>query len=383
MRLSHKVYRPLPTPLEPLLAAPERALRLAAHLPLGDRLALLELALPLGEPDLHLRQALEFGKQGARDWEAIVRLDPSNQIAWNNLVNARMAVAGALYGAGDVRGAREQLRTAMDVEHRVKDSAMIGTVMSLAAGYSAKFDADAGDRRAAMAAMSSNQRFVALATQSVRANSFGSVFLPEFLGNYGYPATGLGYGALALPYAEGDHETVRRIARDSIKRMEQLKDVPVRQQQARDATLQVAYRTAADASYQLKQYAAAEPDIRRALELRKSIPTRTLGDRRDEAGQATLAAMIAARLERYAEARRLIDPVLAMHRQLFARADNEDLFQHVEFAQALYASALAGSAGKAAELKQAAALIDALPPAMRALGSVGRVRASIADAQGS
>jgi hypothetical protein len=93
--------------------------------------------------------------------------------------------------------------------------------------------------------------------------------------------------------------------------------------------------------------------------------------------------MIAARLERDAEARRLLEPVLELHRGLYARKDNEDLTQHVEFAQALYASALAGSPRKAAELKQAAALIDQLPPAMRGLISVRRVRAWIADAQGS
>ena len=214
-------------------------------------------------------------------------------------------------------------------------------------------------------------------------NSFGSVVLPEFLGNYGFPGNGLGYGALALPYADGDYETVRRLARDSIKRMEQQKDIAAPQQRARNATLEVAYRTSADASYRLKEYAAADADIRRALELRRSIPTRALGERRDEASQTILAAMIAARLERYAEARRLVEPVLEMHRALFARADNEDLTQHIEFAQALYASALARSGGSAGELKEAAAILDALPPAMRALISVKRIRASIADAQGS
>ena len=37
--------------------------------------------------DLHLRKALTLSQQGVRDWEAIVALDPSNQIAWNNLVS--------------------------------------------------------------------------------------------------------------------------------------------------------------------------------------------------------------------------------------------------------------------------------------------------------
>ena len=38
--------------------------------------------------DLHLRKALALSQQAVRDWEAIVALDPSNQIAWNNLVSA-------------------------------------------------------------------------------------------------------------------------------------------------------------------------------------------------------------------------------------------------------------------------------------------------------
>ncbi len=38
--------------------------------------------------DLHLRKALALSQQEVRDWEAIVALDPSNQIAWNNLVSA-------------------------------------------------------------------------------------------------------------------------------------------------------------------------------------------------------------------------------------------------------------------------------------------------------
>ena len=77
--------------------------------------------------------------------------------------------------------------------------------------------------------------------------------------------------------------------------------------------------------------------------------------------------------------------MLELHRGLFARADNEDLTQHVEFAQALYASALAGSPQKAAELKQAGgAHRRSLPPAMRATSDQHppRCASRIAEAQG-
>jgi hypothetical protein len=110
---------------------------------------------------------------------------------------------------------------------------------------------------------------------------------------------------------------------------------------------------------------------------------RTLSERRDVGTQSVLAGMIAARLGRRDEARALIDPVLAMQRDLASRPDNDDRIQRVEYAQALYASALAGSPRRAEELRQAAALLDALPVQMRNLISVRRWREWIAEAQGS
>ena len=217
--------------------------------------------------------------------------------------------------------------------------------------------------------------------RDIPEGAFGRVFLPEFLGYSGFPATGMGYAGYALAVADGDYEAVLKLARASAKRLEDVKNsTPTFAQSGWNAALEIAYRTAADASYRLKRYAAAEGDIRRALELRKSIPTRMLSETRDAAAQTTLAAMIAARLGHTEEAAQLVGPVLELHRGLYARTDNEDLTQRVEFAQALYASALAGSRDRRAELKQAAALIDALPGAMRVI-SVARLRASIAEAQ--
>ena len=117
--------------------------------------------------DLHVRKALALSRQDAHDWEAIVRLDPSNQIAWNNLANARIATAGMLFSLGEIGEAREQARAALGVERQVKESSMIGNVLSLAAGYLARLDADAGDRQAAAAAVASNRRFVALAVRTI------------------------------------------------------------------------------------------------------------------------------------------------------------------------------------------------------------------------
>ncbi|MEP6998228.1 MAG: hypothetical protein ABI900_11285 [Betaproteobacteria bacterium] len=332
--------------------------------------------------DLHLRKALALSEQGARDWEAIVALDPTNQIAWNNLVNARLGSGFWALGLGDIRRAQEEWRAALAVERHVKESGMIGVVLSLASGYLAMLEADSGNRQAAETAMAANRRFIELAVRGLPPDAFSRSYLPELLGNYGYPGTGSGYGAYALPYAAGDYETVRKEARASAPRLEQAKNVTPEQDLNRNRVLEAAYRTAAEASYRLKDYAAADLEIKRALETHRAIPMRTLAEERDASEQLMLAAMIAARLERYAEAQQIIEPVLKFHRGLYARGkDNEDLRQHVEFAQALYVSALAAPGQKAAQLTQAAFIMDNLPPAMRRLTSNTVWRDWIAEEQ--
>jgi tetratricopeptide (TPR) repeat protein len=331
--------------------------------------------------DLHLHKALALSLEGAEGWEAILKLDPSNQIAWNNLANARLGAGYWYLGLGRVREAEEQWRAALAIERSAKEAAMIGVVLSLAAGYNALLEADLGNRPAAEAALATNRRFIELATRGLPQDSFGRSFLPEFLGYYGYPTTGMGYGAYALPFAAGDFETVRREARNSIKRIEQIKTANPEQELNRNRVLQVAYRTAAEASYRLRDYAAADAEIKRAIETRRSIPTRTLAEERDANAQLMLAAMIAARLEKYGEAQRIIEPVLKLHRGLYARKDNEDLGQHVEFAQALYVSALAAPGQKTAQLTEAAAILDGLPPAMRRQISIALWRDRIAEEQ--
>jgi hypothetical protein len=355
----------------------------------GDMAALRAEGLMLGTlagvewTDLHLHKAVGLIRRGASDWEAIVRLDPTNQIAWNNLADARIGASGLQWSLGDTEAARKEVREAVDIGQHAKDSAFIGNVLSLAAGYAARFDADAGDRRGAEAALASNRRYVRLAVSGMGNDSFGREYLPEFLGFAGFPGFSYGYGEYALPLFDGQYAAVRALARGSARRLEAIRNVPAPQEQPRNTALEAAYRTAADASYRLNDYAAADADIQRSLALRKLIPTRTLSDERDAGLQTTLAAMIAARLGHEAEARRMVEPVLELHRKLYARDDNEDLTEHVEFAQALYASALAGSPQRVAELAQAAALLDALPPAMRKLISISRLRAWVADAQRS
>jgi tetratricopeptide (TPR) repeat protein len=331
--------------------------------------------------DLHQRKALALSEEGARDWEAILKLDPSNQIAWNNLASSHMTSGFLSLGLGEIRDAQEHWREALAVERHVKEAAFISGALSLAAGYLTMLEADLGNRQSADAALRENRRLTEMAVRNIPPGSFGRSYVPEFLGWYGFPTTGTGYGGYALPLAARDYESVRGLARTSAGRIEQMKIATPQQELDKNRMLQVAYRTAAEASYRLKDYAAADAEIKRALEIERAIPTRMLVEERDASDLSMLAAMIAARLERYAEAQQIIEPVLKFHRALYARKDNEDLSQHVQFAEALYVSALAAPGQKASQLTQAAAIIDGLPPAMRRQISIAVWRERIAEEQ--
>ena len=332
--------------------------------------------------DGHVRKALDSERKGERDWETIVKLDPTNQIAWNNLVNSRMQTGGQLASLGEIEAAREQLRAGLAVAQSVKESQFIGNVLALSAGYLARLDADMGNRQAAAAALASNRRYVEWAIRDLPEASFGRVITREFLANFGFPTSGPGYGAFAIWYADGDFPAVHKEARASAQRLEQVVPPGPGAKDVLDRALEVAWRTAAEASYRLHEYGQADTEIGRALEIRKTLPPRNIGEERDANVQLALAAMIAAARGDHAKAQRIIDPVVQFNRKLYERKDYEDLQQRLEYVQALYASALAASGAKRPQLAQAAALVDSLPPAMRRLISVERLRASIAEAQG-
>jgi tetratricopeptide (TPR) repeat protein len=241
-------------------------------------------------------------------------------------------------------------------------------------------DADLGDRQGAEAALAANRRFIQMAIKGLPPDSFGRSFLPEFLGYYGYGVSE-GYGVFALPLASADYETVRKEARASAGRLEQLDAANPDQKFNKNRTLAGAYRTAALASYRLGDYASADAEMKKAIEHGRSIPIRTPNDKRDANSVLTLQAAIAARQERLGEAQRIIEPVLKFHRELYARKDNEDLSQRIDLAQALYVSALAAPGQKANQLTEAAALLDGLPSGLRQLRSTTRLRDSIAEEQ--
>jgi tetratricopeptide (TPR) repeat protein len=341
--------------------------------------ALISDSLASSEMDsLHLRNALALTEAAARDWEAVLKIDPSNQIAWNNLAAARFGEAFYLQNMGRISESQQQWRAALSVEKQAKPSAMIGATLSVPAGALVGLEADLGNRQAAEAFLAEYTRLIEMAVRELPPDSFGRASMRE-LGAFGI---GIGIVArVALPLAAGDYVTARNTAQAALQRIDALKPKDTQQERLKNRALAITYSVLADASYNLKDYAAADKEIKLAIDYRRRLPKRTLLDERDASDGQILAAMISAREGRHADAQRIIDPVVKFHRGLYARG-HDDLSQYVQLAQTLYVSALASPGQKgSSQLTEAAAIIDRLPPQMSREIRIAKVRGWIAEEQ--
>ena len=325
---------------------------------------------------LRIQKGIALYEASARDWEAILQIDPTNQIAWNNLGNARLSAAWGLWRAGRVSESQQEWVAALAVEKQTTPSPMISSMLSIPAANLVGLEADRGNPEAAGRALADYKRLVDSAIREFPPDSFPRSAIREFgvFGN-GISAT------YALPIAAADYLTVRNMAQASIQRAETFKPGNPLQELVKNRGLGGTYAVLADAAYNLKDYAAADAAIKRAIGFRQLVPKRTLQDERDASDELILAAMIAARLGRATEAQQIIGPVLKFHRGLYARG-NDDLGQHLQLARALYVSALASPGqSRSKALAEAAALIDRMPSMVRGLRSTALLRGWIADEQ--
>jgi tetratricopeptide (TPR) repeat protein len=336
--------------------------------------ALMASSLANSEADtLHVARAIALSEAQARDWEAMVRIDPTNQISLGNLIGSRHRAGNFLQRIGRVRESLDSLRAALALEPKSNAASHALRNLFFTSGDLANLEVDLGNRQASEAARKEQARFAAMATRNLPPEAFERFLFAELgQGFYGYsPAV-----------AAADYESVRGMAVASIRRIENLAPRDGSQELWKDRLLVNSQLTLADALYNLREYEAASREIRTAIELRKRLPKRTLQDERDAGDELIVAAMIAARQGNFAEAQRIIEPVVKFHRGLYARGkDNDDLTQHVQLAQALYASALAAEGRKGSQLAEAAAILDGLPPAMRGRVSIALWRNRITEEQ--
>ena len=343
----------------------------------GDMLATRARALVVSDlgaaeqDDLHVAKALALNQRSMEDWQSIVRIDPSNAIALGNLQAQQLQTADQVYRLGRVKETVERQLAGLEVQKQTRVSGLLSRNLFWAAGWANVVQADMGNRRGAEAALAEARRMFAIGAGELPADSFDAAAARGYLEWF----------ELAIPQAAGDYAAVRSAGLAAIQREEKLKPASPEQAITRDKPLVMLYDTVADASYHLRDYAAADEQIKRAVAIRRQLPKRTLQDQRDASDELIYSAMIAAQLGRFDEAQATIEPVLKFHRELRARPGSDDLTQNIELAQALYASSLAAPRKKPAQLAEAAAIMDGLPTEMRNLTSLKIWRERIAEEQ--
>jgi hypothetical protein len=112
--------------------------------------------------------------------------------------------------------------------------------------------------------------------------------------------------------------------------------------------------------------AAAEQQMQWLASVRRELPAVTMEERREQANDEAMSALVLARLGRVDEARPRATKVLAFERELHALGTDDQLHK-VDLALALVAAASADPAQAKALLYEARSALDSLPPEARAL----------------
>jgi tetratricopeptide (TPR) repeat protein len=322
---------------------------------------ILDSLAGLARNDMRPAEAVTLGKRAVGVSHTLIKFDPNNIISFSNWSVALVRLGDASWQAGKLRESLEYDRQGLEaVRHAAKGGAsFVLNNLLFPTIIMAIRQADLGDTAAVDATLATAAQEIAHLRQS-EPNSRTLPLFGECL---------LKGGESNAALSRGDPTTARRASQKCLGSMQSVTAHGALQEFWRTASMFFAVDQTGQAAYMLGDFAAAERNMRTALELHKQWPTDAVDDRRDAARVSTLLAMALAREGHAADAREVINPVVKFHRELAAR-NHGDEWQHVELASALYAQALADKRQRPALLKEAAALIAGVPAEMRDLHSV-------------
>ena len=332
----------------------------------GDRTALYALALmqqSLGDAstsELRPEEAIPPYLRAAAVQQTLVDFDPKNMVAQNNLSSVRWATSEAYWAMGQVDEALEMLDA---TRATLRISGEGGTWSRLAQyrflSHIAWRTADTGDFGKSRDIIEEMKSYLPALKKNEPAGSLAAPF-----------AELLTLGAEAqLALARGDAAAARNFGADMDARLQAMRPDNETDVQWKDASTYIANDVKSRAEIALKDFAAAERSARAALAAKERWIFEPNSDTRQKAAVSTNIALALVGQGKIAEARRVIETVVKLHRDLASR-NRGDQIQKVEMATALYAQALADPARRAALLRESRALLDGLPASMKTLESV-------------
>jgi hypothetical protein len=332
----------------------------------GHRLALhaeqiIESALAqVAANDLNPTEALKIAEREAEISRTLMMLDPGNVVSSNNLGVADQGLGDVLWSMGRMREAiPNYFKCLNDFGKGTVGGAGFVIIHGYAVAQTAAHLAQLGDDAGAAATIAAAAPFLA---ELRRNQPKGSV------------AVIIADSLMDLPTASAAFErddlkgTVRKV-QEAVHKLDPITPDGGVQENQKYTSLFVGYHLEGRADFLLRDFAGAERTERASIAARKHTPIEAISDKRDIAELSTWLAMAIARQGRLDEAAQVIAPVVKLHRELAAK-NHGDLWQTLEFAGALYAQALTDKPHAGALLREAAAKMDALPPAMRAMHDV-------------
>jgi tetratricopeptide (TPR) repeat protein len=318
--------------------------------------------------ELKPRAALAYADSAIRDWENFLKLDPGNAIAQSNIGVSQGAKVLALWNLGR---SRECLDIVTDIIKAVPakgpQRSFVAGNLNFGAGFGAVWFADYGDAQKADELLALHRKLADITYENAPKEGFYRQYWPSWTDRFEY----------SIAEAQGDYAKMQKIAEASIERLKKIPAGNEGQRRAVHVQLAQAYAAAAYAHLYLHDAAGAEAAAREAVKVRSGLPAKSLDDRIAASVDQIVLAAALARQDKLAEARKVLEPALDLHRRVMARG-TEDLTEHLAWAAALYASALANPAQAAGLLSEAQRIIAAFPPEMAKRHSAAIVRDWIA-----
>ena len=320
--------------------------------------------------DLNPAEALKIAEREAEISRTLMMLDPNNVVSTNNLGVADQGVGDAFWSLGKMREAIPHYFDSLkDFGKSTSGGASFVIIHGYAVAQTASHQAQFGDSSGAAATIASAAPFLA---DLRRVQPKGSV--PVIIGE-----TLMDLPTAFAAFERDDLKGTIRLVEETVRKLNPITPDGGVQENQKYTSLFLAYHLEGRARFRLGDYAGAERAERAAIAARKHTPIEAVADRRDVAELSTWLAMAIARQGRLDEAAQTIAPVVKFHRELAAR-NHGDQWQNVEFAAALYAQTLTDKPHAAALLREAAAKMDTLPPAMRGMHDVRLWRSFIGAA---
>jgi tetratricopeptide (TPR) repeat protein len=306
-----------------------------------------------------LTQGLEFTALSAAGWETLVRMDPSNVIAWNNLGSDRLRRADLLLGLGRPREALDEYRRTANIGADSPQSTVLAYLMRFPAALGLVLQADLGESGALDRSRAEFKKAVDRYQALVPAGSVDARV------NEAYSRWFL----LVVEQLQGHHAVVLQQVPELIKKTAAWSTESSYARYWQNRVLRDMYDLDADSAYSTGDYERAQTDggaaIARGIALKPERPDelRALDDERSK------QALALARLHRFAQADQLIAPVLERSSAHPAER-SQDYRVAAQQARGWLAAAVAKPGARGDELERAARLLAGMPAEMRALASV-------------